>query len=252
MKVKTQEEIAKLAEGGKRLHDILYSLLNEVRMGVSTLALDEMARQRIREVGGIPSFLGYGKESGNPFPGALCVSIDEEVVHGIPRSDRIIQEGDIVSLDIGMWYEGLATDMARTVIVGEVDERTQRLVEATQVSLDAGISTIRDGSTIREFSEAVEEVAKRDDFGVVRDLVGHGVGHAVHEPPQIPNYKAGASSERFEEGMVIALEPMLSLGGWQVDMLDDGWTFVMADGSRSAHFEDSLAVTKNGVKLLTR
>jgi methionyl aminopeptidase len=251
MKYKTKEEIQYLKEGGVLLSGILETLLDEVRPGVTTGYLDEQAQKKIQECGGKPSFLGYGAEYGNPFPGALCTSINEEVVHGIPSKDRVIREGDIVSLDIGMWYKGLATDMARTKIVGSVPKDVSRLVSATRESLEEGIAVIRPGATLRDFARAVEAVAKREHLGVVRDLVGHGVGHKVHEPPQIANYEKGASDMVFEEGMVVALEPMFTLGSWKVRVLEDGWTFVTADGSLSAHFEDTVAVMENGVEIIT-
>lgn len=252
MKLKTEEEIRYLAEGGKLLSGILQSLLDEVAPGITTGELDEKAKQRIAQCGGKPSFLGYGVEYGNPFPGALCTSINEEIVHGIPSQERVIKEGDIVSLDIGMWYKGLATDMARTKIVGSVSKDVYRLVNAVEESLEEGIRTIRPGSTLRDFAQAVEAVAKREHLGVVRDLVGHGVGHDVHEPPQIANYAKGATDQVFEKGMVVALEPMFTLGDWKVRTLTDGWTFVSADGSLSAHFEDTVVVTREGVNILTR
>lgn len=252
MKIKTDREIACIKEGGHLLHAILQELLSEVKEGITTGELDRLAHEKIRACGGKPSFFQYGGEKGNPFPGALCTSLNEEVVHGIPKKDRLIRAGDIVSLDIGMWYKGLATDMARTVVVGPVSSDISRLVEVTRVSLDAGIEAIRPGATIRDFARAVEAVAKQEGLGVVRDLVGHGVGHEVHEPPQIANYVGGASRERFEVGMVVALEPMFTLGDWRVDVLEDGWTFVTADHSLSAHFEDTVAVTSDGAEILTR
>ncbi len=252
MRIKTQREIQLLKEGGKRLRDILSFLIQKVEVGIPTYDLDILAREKIAQQGGKPSFLYYGKEFGNPFPSAVCVSLNEEVVHGIPKKERIIQEGDIVSLDIGMWYEGLATDTARTTIVGKTSSDILRLVEGTRESLDAGITTIREGSSLRDFARAVENIAKKHSLGVVRDLVGHGVGHEVHEPPQIANYVAGASGEKFEAGMVVALEPMFTLGTWKVNVLDDEWTFVTQDGSMSAHFEDTVVVTKKGVEIITR
>lgn len=252
MRLKTQREIQLLKEGGKRLRDILSFLVQKVEIGMPTYELDILAREKISQHGGIPSFLYYGKEFGNPFPSAVCVSLNEEVVHGIPKKERIIKEGDIVSLDIGMWYEGLATDTARTTLVGKSSPDVLRLIQSTNESLDAGIATIKDGSSLRDFARAVESVAKKNSLGVVRDLVGHGVGHEVHEPPQIANYVSGASGEKFEAGMVIALEPMFTLGTWKVEVLNDGWTFVTEDGSMSAHFEDTVVVTKDGVEIITR
>jgi methionyl aminopeptidase len=252
MRFKTDQEIRVLREGGKRLHTVLMSLLDEVKSGVSSYSVELSAQKRIREVGGTPSFLGYGSESGNPFPAALCISINNEIVHGIPREGKVFHDGDVVTLDIGMWYEGLATDMARTVIVGDASPRVRELVESTKRALDAGIAVISDGVALREYAKAVEAEANRHGFGVVRELVGHGVGHAVHEPPQISNVVSGASRGVFEKNMVVALEPMLTLGGWRVSELGDGWTFITEDGSIAAHFEDTIAITEKGVIVLTR
>lgn len=251
MRIKSSAEIQKIREGGKRLHDILLFLLTKVEPGVSTAFLDELAFKKIKEIGGTPSFLHYGAQYGNPYPATLCVSINDEIVHGIPKKEKVIQEGDVVSLDIGMWYEGLTTDTARTICVGDVPDRVVALVEATQEALRAGIETFAPGTTLRDYAYAVENIAKKGNFGVVRDLIGHGVGHAVHEKPDIANYVAGASREMVEEGMVLALEPMLTLGTWRTRELADGWTFVTADGSLSAHFEDTIAITKNGFEILT-
>lgn len=241
-----------MREGGKRLRDVLYSLLEEVKPGVSAAEIDAKAQERIRKAGGTPSFLGYGVESGVPFPNAVCVSVNEEVVHGFALADKVFRKGDLVTLDIGMWYNDLATDMARTVAVGEISDEARTLLGATRESLDKGIAAIRNGAAMRDYAEAVEGFAKRRGLGVVRDLVGHGVGHAVHEWPQISNYPAGAIDEVFRTGMVVALEPMLTLGGWRVKVLPDGWTFVTSDGVLSAHFEDTIAVTDRGAEILTR
>ncbi|QQS61560.1 MAG: type I methionyl aminopeptidase [Candidatus Moraniibacteriota bacterium] len=252
MRIKTPAEIEKMREGGKRLHDVLLMLLEKVRPGISTYELDVFAFDQIKKIGGKPSFLYYGKEFGNPYPATVCISLNEEVVHGIPSKEKIVQEGDLISLDIGMWFEGLATDTARTIIVGKSpSKRASELVEATKESLYAGIETFFPGSTLRDYAYAVENIAKKGGFSVVRDLIGHGVGHAVHEAPDIANYVAGSSREKVEEGMVLALEPMFTLGTWKVRELSDGWTFSTADGSLSAHFEDTVAITKNGFEILT-
>ena len=253
MLIKSQQEIADLREGGKLLARIMEELGTQVRPGVSTWEIDAQAEAKIRAMGGVPAFKGYqGHKSDPPFPGTICASINDEVVHGIPRKDRILNEGDLFKLDIGMRYKNLYTDMARTFPVGKISREAQALLDATRESLEAGVETIRSGSTIREYAQAVQKYAESFGYGVVRDLVGHGVGHEVHESPQIPNYVDARTPDFvFEEGMVIALEPMVNIGGWKVVLDEDGWTFCTADGSLSAHWENTYAVTKEGAVLIT-
>ncbi len=250
--IKTPEEIEKLKRGGA----ILSATLREIRAacvaGASTKALDAIAQKRFAEAGGKPSFLGYELYPGNGFPGALCVSINEEVVHGLPVPDRTIHEGDIVGLDLGLWYEGLATDMASTVIVGDVDIKSRLLVQDTRESLVRALSVVRAGALVSDIGAAVEDYLKPKGYGIVRDLVGHGVGHATHEDPQIPNYREpNAPRVVLRKGMVIAIEPMVNLGTWRVKSLADGWTIVTADKNSSAHFEVTIAVTDDGYELIT-
>jgi methionyl aminopeptidase len=251
--LKTPEEIQKLKRGGEILSRVLRRVAAACVVGASTEALDTMAREEIIAAGGKPSFLGYRISSDDPaFPSTLCISINEEVVHGLATPDRIIQDGDIVGLDIGMWYEGLATDMATTVMVGNVRPEVRELVKTTRESLKQGISVIKVGGWVSDIGAAVEDVVKPHGYGIVKDLVGHGVGHAVHEDPQVPNYREPrAPRVRLEEGMVLAIEPMVTLGGWKVSMKDDGWTIVTRDGSPAAHFELTVAVTKSGYDLVT-
>lgn len=251
--IKTPEEIAKLRRGGEKLSAILRELRSECVPGASTAALDALARQRFAETGGTPSFLDYKIEEHTPgFPGALCVSINEEVVHGLPIPDRTIQAGDVVGLDIGAWYEGLCTDMATTVIAGSADARTSSLLVDTREALVRGLSVIKAGNYIHQIGEAIEDYLKPKGYGIVRDLVGHGVGHAVHEDPQIPNYREPQAKKiKLRTGMVLAIEPMVSTGGWQVYQKQDNWTIATVDGSRVAHFEVTVAVTDDGYELLT-
>lgn len=251
--IKTPDEIQKLKRGGELLSQVLRKVAAACVAGASTEALDKIAHDDIIAAGGTPSFLGYRSfPEDPPFPSTLCISINEEVVHGLATPDRLIQDGDIVGLDIGMWYEGLATDMATTVMVGNVAPEVRELVKVTRASLQAGLSAISADGWVADIGAAVEDCVKPHGFGIVKDLVGHGVGHAVHEDPQVPNYREPrAPSVQLQEGMVLAIEPMVTLGGWKVTMKDDGWTIVTRDGKPSAHFELTVVVTKSGCELVT-
>lgn len=252
--VKTPQEIEAMKRGGAILSSILRELREKCVAGVGTAELDAIARQRMQEAGGKPSFLGYQIEADiPPFPGAVCISINEEVVHGLPVPNRIIQNGDIVGLDIGMWYEGLATDMATTVIVGGThDPRKVALVHDTREALVRGLGALKAGGWVHDVGVAVEDFIKPKGYGIVKDLVGHGVGHAVHEEPNVPNYRdTWLPRQRLLEGMVLALEPMITLGTWKVRQKRDGWTIVTNDGSPCAHFEVTAVVTKDGYELVT-
>lgn len=252
--LKTPEEITRLKEGGV----ILSRTLREIRAacvpGASTAALDQIARDRFAEVGGSASFLGYKThKKGTPFPGALCISINEEVVHGLPLPDRTIKAGDVVGLDIGMWYRELATDMATTVIAGGIaTPQVMALVHDTRESLVQALSVVHAGGWIQDIGAAVEDYLKPKKYGIVKDLVGHGVGHAVHEEPSVPNYREPyLEPVKLQVGMVLAIEPMVTLGSWRVRVKNDGWTIVTADNSLSAHFEVTIVVTEKGYELIT-
>ena len=251
--IKTPEEIKKLHTGGELLSRTLAEIRKACVAGAHTKDLDEIARKRFAEAGGTPSFLGYRiAEDGPEFPGALCVSINDEVVHGLPVPDRIIKDGDVVGLDIGVWYEDLATDMATTVIVGEAEEPVRALVRDARESLVKGLEAVKAGNYISEIGEAIEDFLKPRGYGIVRDLVGHGVGHAVHEEPQVPNYREPRAPKiKMRTGMVLAIEPMVTLGTWKVRIKEDEWTIATADGSVAAHFEVTIAVTDNGYDLIT-
>lgn len=252
-KIKTPEEIQKLKEGGKILSQALREAMKACVAGANTVDIDAAARDAMEKAGAKPSFLGYRISPTDPaFPSTVCISVNDEVVHGLATPPRIIKDGDIVGLDIGCWYEGLATDMATTVIVGDVPSNVRALVMDTRESLVKGLSAIRDGQLIGEIGAAIEDYLKPKGYGIVRDLVGHGVGHAVHEDPQVPNFRDKRIPKEFmKTGMVLAVEPMVTLGGWGVEMKDDGWTIVTADGSLAAHFEVTIAVTPDGYELLT-
>ncbi len=251
--IKTTEEIERLKEGGVLLSGVLRMVASACKPGASTEDLDSLARKEFERVGGAPSFLNYqiGPED-PPYPSALCISINEEVVHGPATPDRKIAEGDVVGLDIGMWYKALATDMATTVIIGETTEDRRRLVKDTRESLVRALSVVRAGALVSEIGATIEDFLLPKNYGIVRDLVGHGVGHAIHEEPQIPNFRDPRTPRVvLKEGMVLAIEPMITLGTWKVRLKKDGWTIVTADGSPSAHFEVTIAVTKTGYDLIT-
>lgn len=251
--IKTPEEIAILKEGGAKLSDILRQVRSACRAGVSTKSLDDLAQKLIKEAGATPSFLNYRISPSDPgYPAALCTSINQEVVHGIPMPDRILKNGDIIGLDIGMWYQGLCTDMATTVMIGEVDPNIRQLVEDTRRSLEIGIATIKNGSLISDIGDAIEAFIEPKGYGIVRDLAGHGVGHSVHEDPMIPNYHEPHLPKIVcKTGMVLAIEPMINLGSYKVRQLNDGWTIATSDKKPSAHFEVTVAVTDGGYDLIT-
>ncbi len=250
--IKTPEEIKILAEGGKILAQILSKVAGAVRSGVSTLDLDTLAREEMKKAGVKPAFEGYQMgDDGPKFPAVLCSSVDHEVVHGIPRKDKILHEGEIVGLDLGIIHQGLFTDAAVTVGVGKVSSQDKNLMDGTEQALKAGIAQVKPGKRIGDIGHAIESCAKRTGLSVIRDLIGHGVGHALHEKPDVPNYGKPGTLEILKPGMVIAIEPMFTRGDWRVKFLDDGWTVVTADGSPSAHFEHTVAVAKDGHQVLT-
>ncbi len=249
--IKTQEEIEILREGGKRLASILYEVEKKVKPGVRAEELNDLAISLAEKCGGRPSFLNY-KPEGNSggYPAALCVSINDEVVHGLPFG-KIFNEGDIVGLDFGLKYKGLYTDMAITVGAGRIDEKAENLINIAKESLNKGIAVIRDGARVGDIGEAIQKYVEARNFSIVRKLIGHGVGHFVHEGPEIPNYGFNGQGVLLREGMVLALEPMANEGGFDVSISPDGWTWKTRDGSRSAHFEHTVVVTKQGSEILT-
>ena len=219
---------------------------NLVCPGVTTLDLDKAAEEHIRSRGGKPAFKGY-----HGYPGSICASVNNEVVHGIPSAKRVLREGDIVSVDTGAIIDGYVGDSAITVAVGEVTPETARLLKVTEASLYAAIEVVRPGATLGDVGWAVQKVVEEAGFGVVRDFVGHGIGKQMHEDPQIPNFGQPGRGMKLREGMVLAIEPMVNVGGWEVQVLRDGWTAVTQDGSMSAHFEHTVAVTATGARILT-
>lgn len=235
-----------MREAGKRTREILELVRSLVKPGVTTYDLDKAAEDKLKEWGIRPAFKGY-----HGYPAVLCTSVNDEVVHGIPSKKRVLKEGDVVSVDFGLFYEGYVGDSAITIPVGKIDEKTARLLKTTEESLYAGIKAVKPGATLGDIGAAVQRVVEREGFSVVRDFVGHGVGTQMHEDPQVPNYGKPGRGLKLREGMVIAIEPMVNAGTYEVEVLDDGWTAVSADGSMSAHFEHTVAVTANGVRILT-
>ena len=251
--IKRPEEIARMRHAGAILAGVLEALEGALRPGVTTAELDAIAARIIRDADAVPSFLGYqGGGGAIPFPGTICASINDEVVHGIPSRDRRIQAGDVVSLDVGCIWQGWHADTARTFAVGAVSPRVAELIDATRRGMEAGIAAAVPGNRLGDIGAAIEAVAHQHGFGIVRPFVGHGIGTAMHEEPQVPNYGKPGSGLRIEAGMCFAIEPMFNLGGDDVALLQDGWTVVTTDGSISAHFEDSIAVGPTGPDVLTR
>ncbi len=244
--IRNKVEIKKLRAAGAIVAQTHKLLEEHIQSGISTQALDEIAEKFIRSQGAIPSFKGYGG-----FPGTICASINDEVVHGIPSVTRILQDGDIISLDIGACLDGYHGDAARTHAVGKVDAEAKRLIQVTKESFFEGIRYARPGCHLHEISEAIQKHVEKNGFSVVRDLVGHGIGTELHEEPQIPNYKPMGRGPRLEVGMVFAIEPMVNIGAYEVRVLDDEWTVVTNDGSRSSHYEHTLVITDTGYELLT-
>ncbi|MEK7610378.1 MAG: type I methionyl aminopeptidase [Patescibacteria group bacterium] len=244
-------EVKILRAGGARLAAILRQVATAVRPGVTTLELDSLARNLITAGGDEPAFLNYQPAGARqPFPAALCVSVNDEVVHGLPGG-RVIVEGDIVSLDLGLRHQGLFTDMAITVPVGQVDQESARLIEITRRALLAGIGALRAGGRLGDVGAAVAAVARVEKLGLVTALGGHGVGREVHEEPLVPNIGQAGEGERVVASEVLAIEPMLTLGGGTVRLSSDGFTYLTRDGSRSAHFEHTAVVTERGSEILT-
>ena len=252
--IKTPEEIKIMAEGGKILAKIMKELKKMVKPGITTRELDGVAETLILKSGGKCSFKGYqepGDEPAEPFPACLCTSINEEIVHGIP-SDRILKAGDILSLDIGMKYKGLHSDMAVTLPVGKISFEAQRLIRVTKKALKRGIRKVRAGNTFGDISNTIQRYVESQGFAVIRDLCGHGIGRELHEDPKILNYGKRHTGPKIKEGMVFCLEPMVTVGDWKIKKIENGQAFVTADGSLSAHFEHTMAVTKNGCQVLTQ
>lgn len=251
---KTAEEISLLQEGGRRHARMLWELARLVRPGISTVHLEDAARRLIKDGGDNPAFLGYQPDSANrPFPAALCVSVNDEIVHGIPNEpEKILHEGDIVTLDLGLNHKGMITDAAITVPVGAITKEAARLIQATKEALDAGIAAIRPKGHTGDIGAAIEAVAKKYRYAIAEGLTGHGVGYAVHEDPYVLNTGRLGTGEELLPGMVFAIEPMFTTGKGAIKLDPDGYTYRTKDGSLAAHFEHTVAVTPEGVVVLTK
>jgi methionyl aminopeptidase len=244
--IRTRDEIARIREACLVVHDILRELAAAAVPGTTTAELDRLAQARTRSRGAEPAFLGY-----HGYPAAVCVSVNDEVVHGIPSPDRVLQDGDIVGLDFGVVLKGWYGDSALTVPVGQASAPARALLDVTAGALAAAVAAARPDARVGDLGAAVQAHVEPRGFSVVRDFVGHGIGRRLHEPPQVPNFGVPGSGPRLRPGMVLALEPMVNAGGFQVETLDDGWTAVTQDGSLSAHFEHTVAVTEDGPEILT-
>ncbi len=244
--IKSQREIELMREAGKILAKTHEELEKVIRPGISTLDIDKAGEEIIRSYGCTPSFLNY-----DGYPASICVSVNDEVVHGIPNKRRILQEGDIVSLDAGVIYKGYHSDAARTWAVGEISEKAAKLIEVTKESFFEGIKYAKEGHHLHEISAAIDDYCRSRGYGIVRDLVGHGIGANLHEEPQIPNFRQIRRGIRLQAGMTLAIEPMITCGTYKVCFLDDEWTCVTEDGSLAAHYENTILITKGEPEILS-
>ena len=235
-----------MRESCKLTKELFLILEDKVRPGVTTMELDTIAYNFYKKHGATPNFLNY-----NGFPGTICASVNDEVVHGIPSRHRVLKEGDIISIDMGCILDGWHSDAARTFAVGKISDEAQRLIDATRESFFKGIEVIKHGVKLGDVSWAIQNYLESGGYGVVRDLVGHGVGRALHEEPEVPNFGRAGRGVRLAAGMTLAIEPMVTMGDYHVNVLDDDWTVVTRDGSLAAHYENTVAVTRDGVEILT-
>ena len=252
---KSERELEKMRRAGRIVAEALALIESELRPGVTTAHLDALAERHIRGAGAIPSFLGYlggGRYGKGPkaFPASTCISIDSEVVHGIP-GNRTVKDGSIVSVDVGAIVEGWHGDAARTFVVGDVPEATRALVDATRLAMMAGIGAAKAGARVGDISAAVEDIGRAGGYGIVEPFVGHGIGSEMHQDPQVPNYRTGRRGPELQPGMCLAIEPMFTLGTGDVYVEADGWTVATADDALAAHFEHTIAITANGPEILT-
>ena len=244
--IKSNEEIDIMRVSCRMTGELLNDLNDFIKPGLSTLDVDTFCAEYIERHGMVPTFKGYGG-----FPGNVCVSVNEEVVHGIADKDRILHEGDIVSVDVGAIYKGFTSDAARTYPVGKISEEAEKLIRVTRESFFSGMEFAKVGCRLSDISHAIQEKAESNGFGVVRDFVGHGVGRELHEDPQIPNYGKAGRGPRLVEGMVLAIEPMITMGSHEIGVLEDGWTVVTRDGQPAAHFEHTIVVRKGKAEILS-
>jgi methionyl aminopeptidase len=253
IEIKTPQEIEIMAEGGRILAKIMKELEKRVRPGITTMELEKLAESLILKAGGKCSFKGYKSKDGEsirPYPFCLCASVNEEIVH-VPPSNRVLKEGDVLKLDLGIFYKGFHTDMAITVPVGKVSFEAQRLIRVTKKALKLAIKKVRPGNTFGDIGNTIQRYVESQGFNVVRELCGHGIGRELHEEPKILNYGKRKTGEKIKEGMVFCIEPMVTAGDWHLKRTKDGFGYQTVDGSLTAHFEHTIAVTKNGCKVLT-
>ncbi len=244
--IKSEREIQLMRESCKILAKVYEELEKAIRPGVSTKELDTLAEKLIRGYGCVPNFLNY-----NGFPGTICASVNEEVVHGIPSSNRILKDGDIISIDCGCIYKGYHSDAARTYAVGNISKEVQQLMDVTKQAFFEGIKMAKAGNHLYDISNAIDDYVSPYGYGIVKDLVGHGIGTALHEDPQIPNFRQKRKGLLLQPGMTLAIEPMINMGTWEVEWLDDDWTVVSRDGLPSAHYENTILITDGEPEILT-
>ena len=244
--IKSEKEIELMREAGRILAIVHEELRDFIRPGISTLDIDKKGYEIIKSYGCIPSFLNY-----NGYPASVCVSVNEEVVHGIPTKQRILKDGDIVSLDCGCIYKGYHSDAARTYAVGAVSKEVQQLMDVTKQSFFEGIKMAKAGNHLYDISNAIDDYVSQFGYGIVKDLVGHGIGTSLHEDPQIPNFRQKRKGLLLQPGMTLAIEPMINMGTWEVEFLDDDWTVVTRDGLPSAHYENTILITDGEHEILT-
>ena len=250
--IKTEQEIAIMRKAGHILAEIMHELKKEIKPGIDTLQLDKLAEELVFAHGGKAAFKGYGDKN-NPFPATICASINNEVVHGIPGENRILNEGDIFKIDIGIEVDGYFSDMARTFAVGKISDEAKKLIEITEKSFWKGVAKLKDGANLSEYSKTVQKVVEGAGFSVVKNLVGHGIGKNLHEEPQVLNYfEYGFRDVILESGMTLALEPMVNQGDFKTVLGKDEWVFRTADGKLSAHYENTILITKKGIEVLTQ
>lgn len=250
--IKSQSEIEKMRKAGRALALVMKKISEEIKPGISTGEIDELAEKLILESGARPAFKGYGSKK-NPFPATICASLNEGVVHGIPSRDIILKDGDVFKIDMGLEMDGFFADMARSFAIGEVSEEAKKLIEVTEKTFWMGIKNLKDGARLGQYSKTVQQIAEDAGFSVVKNLVGHGIGKNLHEEPQVPNYfERGFRDLELKAGMTLALEPMINVGTHETVIGSDGWVFETADGKLSAHYENTVLITNNGVEVLTQ
>lgn len=250
--IKNKKEIDIMREGCKKTAQIVEKLGKKVKPGISTLKINELAEKLILNMGGIPAFKGYGKEGGHPFPAAICASINNEVVHGLPKKEKILRDGDIFKIDTGMIYKGMFTDMTRAFAVGKISNEKQGIISVAKNAFYEGLKKIKPGGFLSDYSKAVQGYVEKNGFSVVRDLTSHGIGKNLHEPPQILNfYHEGYKDLKLQSGMTFALEPIINVGNPEIITSEDGWTLETMDGSLSGHWENTVLITQAGVEILT-